>query len=230
MLLSPEVITHYRLTNGDLLESVQGIWQKMTTEWAQNFAITDGLPRGYLVVRHPDLLKKANKKTDFYYDPFSIMEYEEQNILKWDYVFCNVAISEKNQQRGIKDFFNDYRHVEGINGRYLTNPDIGEPLFETLYNSPSELKTPYARAQLDLINERMNKTAIDGLNIDELTSKIASGYKDAFSIRVFAEKCGINAGLITEDAPVKMAVQVVHQAITSNKLLEVMQRLLIEQN
>jgi len=229
LLMSPEVIAYHQLKNGDLLKSVYGTWQKMTIDWSQHFAVTDGLPRGYLIVRHPDQLKKVGKKAHFHYDPYSIMEYEQKGILKWDYVFCNVPVHGEKQKMGIQDFFQDYRHIEGINGRYLTNPDIGEPLFETLYSSPMELKTPYARAQLNIINERMNKTAIEGLNIDELTAKVATAYSDPFSLRVLAEKCGVNPGLIAEDVPVKMAVQLVNQAITSKKLLELMQRLLIEQ-
>ena len=229
VLVSPEVMAYHQLKNGDLLTSIHGTWQKMTIDWAQHFAITDGLPRGYLVVRRPDQLKKGYQMVNFYYDPYSIMEYEQHGILKWDYVFCNVEVIGEKQQQSIQTFFNNYRQIEGINGRYLTNPDVGEPLFETQYNSPAELKTAYARAQLDFINERMNGTAIEGLKIDELTAKVAAAYGDPFSLRVLSEKCGINASLIAEDIPLKMAIQLVHQAITSKKLLELMQRLLIEQ-
>jgi hypothetical protein len=158
------------------------------------------------------------------------MEYEQDGILKWDYVFCNVPIHDKNPQKDIQDFFKDYQAIDGIRGRYLINPDVAEPLFETVYQTPSDLRTDYARAQLALIKERMNETAVAGLKIDDLTSKISASYQDPLSIRIFAQKCGINAGLITEEAPVKMAIQIVHIAIASGLLLEVFQRLLIEQS
>ncbi len=230
LLISPEVASHHHFKNGDLLKSVQGVWQKMTIDWVKHFAITDLLPRGYLVVRHPNQVKKANRFSDLYYDPCSIMEYEQDDTLKWDYVFCNVPVSGKNQQKGIQDFFEDYRTMEGIHGKYLINPDVGEPLFDTVYQTPADLKSDYARAQLALIKERMNQTAVENLRVDQLTAKIAAAYQDPYSLRVFAQKCGINMGLIIEDAPVKMAVQIVHLSITSNLLLELTQRLLIEQS
>jgi len=225
VLIAPEVAAYHKLSNGDCLASITGVWQQMTTEWTKQFAITENLPRGYLVVRHPDELKKEKGIAQFYYDPFSVMEYEQDGILKWDYVFCNVPVDQPGQQKGIQDFFNDYRHLDGLNGKYLLNPDVGEPLFETAYNSPAD----YARAQLALMKERMNKTAIAGLNIDQVTAKIAVGYQDAFSLRVFAQKCGINAGQLSDDAPVKMAAQIVNLAIEANLLLELLQRFTIEQ-
>ena len=230
ILISPEVSEHHDLKNGDLLKSISGVWQKMTIDWVKHFAITELLPRGYLVVKHPNQIKKANDFSDFYYDPCSIMEYEEEGILKWDYVFCNVPVKGEMQQKGIQDFFSDYRSIKNIHGRYLINPDVGEPLFETVYNTPADLKTDYAQAQLALIKERMNQSAVEGLSIDKLTAQIAAAYQDPFSLRVFAQKCNINAGLIPEDSPVKMAVQIVHLGINSNLLLELVQRLLIEQN
>lgn len=229
LLISPEVDSYHRLKNGDRLESVQGIWQKMTTDWVKHFAVTEQLPRGYIVVKHPDQLKKAGSLSEFYCDPCSIMEYEQDDILKWDYVFCNVPTSEKKQKQEIQAFFKNYQQTNGFHGKYLINPDVGEPLFDTVYHTPADLKTDYAQAQLALMKERMNKTAVESLNIDQLTAKIAASYNDPYSLRVFARKCGINAGLVAEDAPVKMAVQIVYLAITNNLLLELTQRLLIEQ-
>jgi len=229
ILINPEVINFHKLSSGDKIDSVTGIWQKMSIEWVKHFALTEKLPRGYLLITHPDQIKKSGNKSDLIYDPCSIMEYTQDEIFKWDYVFCSISITDRKQTQNIKDFFDEYRIMGGVEGKYLINPDIAEPIFETVYVTPNDLKSNYAIAQMALMKERMVKRVIDGFEIDELTKMISNSYQDSNSLRIFAQKVGIASKFIEEESPLKMAIQLVYLAVQSNKILELIQRFTIEQ-
>ncbi len=229
ILISPEVREYHKLSSGDEIVAITGIWQKMSIDWVKHFALTEKLPRGYLLVNHPNQIKKSGRKLDLIYDPCSIMEYTQDDIFKWDYVFCSVSITDKKQTQNIKDFFDDYKVMGDMNGKYLINPDIAEPIFDTIYVTPNDLKSNYAISQMALMKERMVKRVVDGLEMDELTKMISNAYQDSNSLRVFSQRVGIAGKLIEEESPLKMAIQLVYLAIQSNKILELIQRFTIEQ-
>ncbi|GAB2690462.1 hypothetical protein GCM10027037_11870 [Mucilaginibacter koreensis] len=230
VLISPEVVEHHRLKNGVLLDEINATWQKMSVEWTKSFAATENLPRGYLRINNINQIKKSGFESDLYYDPYSIMEYMQDAIFKWDYVFCNVSNYEKNPKLAIKKFFDSYRKIDGINGKYLINPDIAEPLFETEYVTPSDLRSNYAKSQFALLKERLNKTSIEGMEIDKFTNFVSQRYQDAFSIKVLAAKSGLQSNLIEDDSPLKMCIQLVHLAIQDSKLIPLFERVCSENN
>jgi hypothetical protein len=206
ILMLPEVIEGHRIRQGDMIAIIDARWQPMAISWANSFDST--LPKGYLVVDKPEMISIEERGYPIVYHPFSIMEYRSDNALLYDFVYKTVMSESKDERRSIQNFFDGYAKKDGRYGSYILNPDIVEPLFDSRYTSPAELRSPSEKAMFSLLLYRVKGRTFEGLSLDDLQSKLLSKYTTATSILRLAGGVSIPVTLIAEGTPVYMAAQV----------------------
>ncbi|HVG42245.1 MAG TPA: hypothetical protein VM888_11595, partial [Chitinophagaceae bacterium] len=159
VLVSPEVIEHSNVKEGDRLIIKDAYWRKMSVSWANRFPSIKGIPRGYLVINNPKQIEVNGKNAPVEFHPCTIMEYQSEDALLYDYVFCTANSHYPDYRKRMEEFFSAYSKRNGRQGRYLLAADINDPLFDAAYTSPNDLLKVEAdgRAQISLITERIRK-------------------------------------------------------------------------
>jgi hypothetical protein len=87
LLCFPEVYDHLKIKQGDCVIIRGAKWLPMDMHWASKFASTKDIPRGYLVIDSIDKIRVLNRNYPVAYHPFSLMEYEYQDSLFYDFVY-----------------------------------------------------------------------------------------------------------------------------------------------
>jgi hypothetical protein len=171
ILIFPDVFDSLDLKQGDCITIKNARWQPLDLSWSKRFASTQGIPRGCLIIDTPDKVQINNRDIPVAYHPFSIMEYQKGDALLFDFVFVTVDSKLKNVRREINDFFKYYASKEDRHGRYLINPNMIQPLFETQYNSPLEMQKVSEKAQVELLYKRIRDVGFKKTTLSKLINK-----------------------------------------------------------
>jgi hypothetical protein len=162
------------------------------------------------------------------YHPFSLMEYEYQDSLFYDFVYVTADSKVKNVNSEIEHFFKEYAKKEGRNGEYLLNPNIVSPIFESRYSCPSELSSTSEKAKLNLLYERIRKTYFKDQSVEVLMIKLPQYYQSSVSVRTLAKKIGLNVSLLVEDSAVNMSFQLIDLCIKKEIVENLVDRLTVD--
>lgn len=231
MLVYPEVIAYHKLVQGDQVSVRGAVWRKMSQEWVNRFPERKGIPRGYLVVDHPDQLIKHGVNAPIVFQPFSIMEYDEGHARLFDYTYFSIDSYEPGYRDLLRYFFEKYRTENGRNGRYLIAADMNEPLFDAAYNNPAELlrNEVGGKAQLALLAERIRGAFLyKQESLESIIQKISAWYTGTNEVQALAISIDISPGLLEAAPPIKMAMQLVAICSERNKLVELIDQILYD--
>lgn len=228
LLLFPDVYDHLKIKQGDCVTIRGAKWQSMDIHWASKFASTKDIPRGYLVIDSIDKIQLLESNYPVAYHPFSLMEYEYQDSLFYDFVYVTADSKVKNVETKIEHFFKEYSKKEGRNGEYLLNPNIVSPIFESKYSCPSELSSTSEKAKLNLLYERIRGTYFKEQSIEQLMIKLPQYYQSSVSVRALAKKIGVNVSLLTEDSAVNISSQLIDLCIKKEMVENLVDRLIVD--
>jgi hypothetical protein len=227
-LISPEVQEAHQLKQGCMLEVNQARWVKMTMEWAQRFPSIKGIPRGYLLINKPEQVVVIERNLPVEVHPCTIMEYEKNGALLYDYVYVVADTSQADYRKKTEAFFEYYRTKDGRNGRYLLACDMAEPMFDAVYQSPADLRTGYDNGQMALMLERIRNTHFNTHTVDELAALLPALYPTAASVKTLTTFVELPAGLIKDDSAAKMIIELLHKSIEHNKMEELIDRVAMD--
>lgn len=158
-----------RPADGRFSYRLRGRWRKLGMEWLRDMPAIHGIPRGCLIVNSTD---DVSLPEDEYgpvrFDPFSVMEYTDGATLCYDYVYAGVDLGHHDWRRRIEEFFDVYPRRHGRNGRHLTSADIADPLWESDYRTPAEL-----RPNLSLLEAKVRER-LEGNHVIEQVHDVLS--------------------------------------------------------
>jgi hypothetical protein len=217
-LIYPEVWEGLKLRQGKVIEIVDCTWQPMSVNWSQRFASTKNIPRGWLILNKPEKLKVFNTSSPVIYHPFGLMEYEKDDALLYDYVSVTADSTAKSGKSRVEAFFKSYAAKQGRNGRYLTNPNLVDPLFDAQYTFPSEMNDPSEKAKLELLHRRITAPSFTLLTLKEMIQVIPRYYSSASSIRTLARAIGVSVARLKDDSAANMAAQLINYCIETSKM------------
>lgn len=228
LLCFPEVYDYLKIKQGDCVMIRGAKWLPMDMHWASKFASTKDIPRGYLVIDSIDKIQIMERNYPVVYHPFSLMEYEYQDSLFYDFVYVTADSKVKNVNAEIERFFKEYAMKEGRNGEYLLNPNIVNPIFPSRYLSPTELAQASEKAKLNLLYERIRGTYFNGKSIEQLTIKLPQYYQSSASIKTLAKNSGLNVALLEEGSAVNMSSQLIDFCIKKGIVENLIDRIILE--
>jgi len=227
-LVYPEVLEAVKLKQGDCVDIENVKWVPMSVQWLQQFPFSKEVPRGYLVI--DDVKKIHVRQRDFpvIYHPFSIMEYESSDTLLYDFVFVSADSKVKNVDFEVENFFLHYGKEEGRHGKYLLNPNMVKPIFESRYSSPSDLRQPSEKAKLDMLYQRVRNVFFNNVSINLLVNELPKHYQTSVSIRNLAERIGVKPALLSEDSAASMSSQLISLCIERDQTEVLIDRMVFE--
>ncbi len=228
LLCFPEVYDHLKIKQGDCVMIRDAKWQPMDMHWASKFASTKDVPRGYLVIDSIDKIQILERNYPVAYHPFSLMEYEYQDSLFYDFVYVTADSKVQNVDSEIEHFFKEYAKKEGRNGEYLLNPNIVNPIFSSRYLSPTELTQASEKAKLNLLYERIRGAYFKEQSVEQLMIKLPQYYQSSVSVRTLAKKIGVNVSLLVEDSAVNMSSQLIDLCIKKEMVENLVDRLTVD--
>ena len=162
------------------------------------------------------------------YHPFSLMEYEYQDSLFYDFVYVTADSKVRNVNTEIERFFKEYAKKEGRNGEYLLNPNIVNPIFQSHYLSPTELNHASEKAKLNLLYERIRGACFKEKSVEQLVIKLSQHYQSSVSVRTLAKKIGVNVSLLVEDSAVNMSSQLIDLCIKKEMIENLVDRVTVD--
>lgn len=213
LLCFPEVYEQLKIKQGDCVFIKGAKWQPMDMHWASKFASTKDIPRGYLVIDSTDKIQILERNYPVAYHPFTLMEYEYQDSLFYDFVYVTADSKVKNVDIEIERFFKEYAKKDGRNGEYLLNPNIVNPIFPSRYLSPTELTQASEKAKVNLLYERIRGAYFKEQSIEQLMIKLPNYYESSISVKTLAKNIGVNVSLLVEDSAVNMSSQLIDLCI-----------------
>lgn len=228
LLCFPEVYDHLKIKQGDCVMIRGAKWLPMDMHWASKFASTKDIPRGYLVIDSIDKIQILERNYPVVYHPFSLMEYEYQDSLFYDFVYVTADSKVKNVDAEIERFFKEYAKKDGRNGEYLLNPNIVNPIFPSRYLSPTELTQASEKAKLNLLYERIRGTYFNRQSIEQLTIKLPQYYQSSASIKTLAKNIGLNVSLLEEGSAVNMSSQLIDFCIKKGIVENLIDRITVD--
>ena len=228
LLCFPEVYDHLKIQQGDCVIIKGAKWLPMDLHWASKFASTKDIPRGYLVIDSNDKIQVLERNYPVVYHPFSLMEYEYQDSLFYDFVYITADSKVQNVNTEIERFFKEYARKEGRNGEYLLNPNIVNPIFESRYSCPSELSSTSEKAKLNLLYERIRGSHFKMQSLEELMIKLPQYYQSSVSVRTLAKKIGVNVSLLVEDSAVNMSYQLIDLCVKKEMIENLVDRITVD--
>ncbi|WP_343624478.1 hypothetical protein [Flavobacterium lindanitolerans] len=228
LLCFPEVYEQLKIKQGDCVIIKDAKWQPMDMHWASKFASTKDIPRGYLVIDSVDKIQILKKNYPVAYHPFTLMEYEYQDSLFYDFVYVTADSKVKNVDTEIERFFKEYAKKEGRNGEYLLNPNIVNPIFPSRYLSPIELTQPSEKAKLNLLYERIRGAYFKEKSIEQLMIKLPQFYQSSASIKTLTKNIGLNISLLEEGSAVNMSSQLIDLCIRKGIVENLIDRIIVE--
>jgi hypothetical protein len=228
LLCFPEVYDHLKIKQGDCVIIRGAKWLPMDMHWASKFASTKDIPRGYLVIDSIDKIQVLERNYPVIYHPFSLMEYEYQDSLFYDFVYVTADSKVRNVNTEIERFFKEYAKKEGRNGEYLLNPNIVNPIFQSHYLSPTELNHASEKAKLNLLYERIRGACFKEKSVEQLVIKLSQHYQSSVSVRTLAKKIGVNVSLLVEDSAVNMSSQLIDLCIKKEMIENLVDRVTVD--
>lgn len=202
----------------------------MSVEWQNKFPAVSGIPRGYLVVDHPDMISKTGQQTNIQVQPFSVMERQAADGFLYDFVYVSMNAADRSSRQQAKQFFERYLEHTGVAGEYLLAIDPSDPYFDARYAYPRDLETQdrYGLTQMRLIKERIKGSCFRGFTIDRLAIIIPDKYPTSHEIYRLAKNAGIPPSQITEDAASRMAIVLLEQAIRLDRVAVLVECIVID--
>lgn len=228
ILIFPEVIDAISLKQGDAISIKNAKWQPLDLSWSKRFASTQGIPRGCFIIDSPNKIEILERNIPVSFQPFSIMEYQKGDALLYDYVYLTIDSKINNLRKEIEMFFNYYAKKENRNGKYLINPNMIEPYFETQFSFPSEMQHQSEKAKLQLIYRRIKDLEFSRTTLNDLIEILPSYYDSNLAIRRLAKSIGVSAALLQEDNAASMASQLINYCYETNKIEELTDRMIVE--
>lgn len=228
LLIFPDVWDALSLKQGDAVNIRNAKWQPLDISWAKRFASTNEIPRGYLIIDNENKIEIIKRDTPIVYHPFSIMEYQVEDALLYDFVYLTIDSKVKNGKKRAHVFFENYALKDNRNGRYLLNPNMVEPLFEAQYMSPIEMQQPTQRAQLDLLYRRVKGAFFDKTTLDSLIQLIPKYYDSGLTIRRLARSIGVSPSIFQDDNAASQSIQLIDYCMNTNKIEELTDRMMVE--
>jgi len=225
ILIFPEVYESLRLEEGDLINIKDAKWQPLSASWSKRFSTTKNIPRGYLIIDKPSKIEIIKKGIPIVYHPFTIMEYESQDALLYDFVFMSIDSKVNDARKQAEKFFDGYKKKNNRNGTYLLNPDIVSPLFEAQYNSPQEMKGSSEKAKIDLLYKRIYIKNFDKTTLDTIIHLVPKFYESSMAIKKLAKELGISVAFLQEDNAASMSAQLINQLVEKGKIEELIDRM-----
>ena len=166
ILIGDELWAQTPLHEGKVVTIHEAVWQAMDATWASQFPSTRDIPRGYLRIDDPRWLSATPNAVATEVHPFSIMEYASDNVRLFDFVYVTAVTGERRFRQDIETFFDDYRQAGGRNGRYLIAADIAEPMWDSEFTSPADLRR--SGAHYDILLRRINESIEGSTSTDDL--------------------------------------------------------------
>jgi hypothetical protein len=119
------------------------------------------------------------------------MEYASKNVELFDFVFATAVTADPLFRREVEDFFEDYKKAEGRNGRYLIAADIAEPLWDSEFTSPEQLRSadPSAASYLRLLQRRIEDSMVGDDTTEYLLNVLTNTSPDL--LKRFSAEVGI---------------------------------------
>lgn len=228
LLVFPNVWDTLKLKEGDTIIIKNAIWQPLDVSWSNRFVSTSGIPRGYIIADTPEKIKIYKRDTPIVYHPFSVMEYQKGDALLYDFVYLIVDNKIERVRNEIEDFFNYYAQKENRHGKYLINPNMIEPYFETQYTSPHEMQHQSEKAKLELIYKRIRDIEFNHTALNKLIETLPSYYDSSLAIKRLAKSVGVSPALLQEDNAASMSAQLINYCFDNKKIEELTDRMLVE--
>lgn len=228
VLIFPDVYDSLDLKEGDCILIKNAKWQPLDLAWSKRFASTQGIPRGCIIVDSPDKIEITQRDVPVAYHPFSIMEYQKGDTLLYDFVYLNVDSKLKKLRNEIESFFDYYAKKKNRNGKYLLNPNLIEPFFETQYTSPLEMQHQSEKAKLDLIYKRIRDVEFNHTTLNKLIEILPHYYDSSLAIKRLAKNVGVSLAILQEDNAASMSAQLINHCFDNNKIEELTDRMLVE--
>ena len=189
-LVSPDVWDHLLMPEGVLIGG-HAVWRDMPLQWAEQFPITSGIPRGCLMLDQPDEVQiwDPGDRAPILVHPFSVIEYSEGPTLPHDFIFAAADTSNPTHRKGLGDFFERHRNEDGHDGTYLLSADIAQPMWDATFGSPAAMRASKG-AELRVLEERI-KEIVNGQDcVDSLRHMLSDVEMHADRKRL-SEKAGI---------------------------------------
>jgi len=228
VLIFPDVFDSLSLKEGDALRIQNAKWQPLDLGWSKRFASTQGIPRGCLIIDSPDKIEIIKRDVPVAYHPFSIMEYQKGDALLCDFIYLTIDSKLKNARKEIETFFRYYANKEDRHGRYLLNPNVIHPYFDTQYNSPSEMQQTSERSKIELIYKRIRETQFKKTTLSKLIQVLPRFYGSSESLKRLAKTVGVSQAILQEDNAASMSAQIINYCYDENRIEELTDRMIVE--
>lgn len=228
LLIFPEVLDYLSLSQGDVVNVHNARWQAIDVSWAKRFPSTKDIPRGYLVIDKIEKIDVVHKGCPVVYHPFSIMEYQSEDALLYDYVFLTIDSKVVNGRKKSEEFFKYYAEKDNRNGRYLVNTNLVDPFFDAQFMSPSEMHQPAQKAQLELLYKRINETNFNKTTLKKLILLLPKHYDNIVSLRRLAKLAGVSGSILQDDNAASLSAQIINYCVNNNKIEELTDRMIVE--
>jgi hypothetical protein len=225
VLISPEVAEAHKLTEGCVVSVIEARWTKMNLDWAQRFPSIKGIPRGYLLVNKPEMIEVEERNAPTELHPFTVMEYEQNGALLFDYVYVTANTSQTNYRQEAEKFFEYYRTKDNRHGKYLLACDAANPLFDATYQSPGELHKELDTGKMELLLNRIRETRFDNHTLDELAAKLTRFYPTAADMHTLACHVGLPPGSLKDDSAAKMSLELLSESVERKIVEELIDRM-----
>jgi len=228
VLIFPDVFDSLNLKQGDAISIKNARWQPLDVSWSKRFASTQGIPRGCLIIDSPDKIEINQRDVPVAYHPFSITEYQKGDSLLFDFVYLTVDSKLDNVRKEIEEFFKYYASKENRHGKYLLNPNMVQPIFETQYNSPLEMQQPSEKAKIELLYKRIRNVSFKRTTLDKLIEILPHYYDSSMAVRRLAKNVGVSQAIFQEDNAASMSAQLINYCSDENKIEELADRMIVE--
>lgn len=224
LLLSSEVIDFHQIKPGDVIDIRDAEWQKMSTEWIQRFSSIEGVPKACFTIKNPQQIDKYGGNRSFEFHPFSIMEYETEGALLYDFVFVTVVYNpyEPDYRGPTAVFFEEYKKKETRNGKYLLTVDMNNPLVEADFYTPEDIRkqNPYGEAQLNLLTARIRNATFNEKILEELLAFLATNYPTQAQVAELSIHIKVNPAYLAGTTGYQHSISLLDKCIRENKVEE----------
>lgn len=190
--------------------------------WAREFPSICGLPKACLTFsKEDDGVFDLCSGAPVQVHPFTVMEYTDGNVALLDFVFACADSTSRGFRKRIERFFGHYCTERGRNGSYLVAADVSDPLWDSVFQSPAEMRGAKA-AELALIEHRVREALAGKDQIETVLRDLARRETD--DLRRLSEAILISPahwqtqGTVTEEAQ-----KLLDKAIEADKLPELIQ-------
>jgi len=103
-----------------------------------------------------------------------------------------------------------------------------QPLFETQYNSPTEMQSASEKAKLELLYKRIRKEAFKKTTLNKLIEALPHYYNSSMAVKRLARNVGVSQAIFQEDNAASMSAQLINYCFDENIIEELTDRMYVE--